>query len=256
MDESGSSWWFSADRKWRRGTPPPGWRQASDRRWHPPAAMSNGQQGRAAPADPFDSSESGEVAGLAGTMVLAPTAAIAAVPPDDVPPQPGAPTPQHLGARAAAASGHREWSSRARMVLLVVVALVVLGAVGVATALADDASGVGSDRAAAVQTTVGVSPPATPGPVTPEGSESGTPSSTAGPVNSPPAGSAPSTTASPSTTGSTSSTTEPPPSPEPPATDLFAACTDAQLGLLERGNHPQSWYIERLDRDGDGIPCE
>jgi hypothetical protein len=39
MDDpsSSSTWWLSADRTWRCGTPPAGWWQASDRRWHPPA---------------------------------------------------------------------------------------------------------------------------------------------------------------------------------------------------------------------------
>lgn len=31
-----SGWWFSADRKWRRGKPPEGWQQGPDGRWHSP----------------------------------------------------------------------------------------------------------------------------------------------------------------------------------------------------------------------------
>jgi hypothetical protein len=31
-----SGWWFSADRKWRKGKPPEGWQQGPDGRWHSP----------------------------------------------------------------------------------------------------------------------------------------------------------------------------------------------------------------------------
>src|ERR671922_1613056 len=36
MGDSGSGWWFGADRRWRRGEPPAGWRRGDDGSWHPP----------------------------------------------------------------------------------------------------------------------------------------------------------------------------------------------------------------------------
>jgi hypothetical protein len=36
MSDAERSWWLDAHRTWRRGTPPEGWRQAGDGRWHPP----------------------------------------------------------------------------------------------------------------------------------------------------------------------------------------------------------------------------
>lgn len=36
MSDTATTWWFSTDRKWHKGQPPPGWWQSSDRRWHPP----------------------------------------------------------------------------------------------------------------------------------------------------------------------------------------------------------------------------
>jgi hypothetical protein len=38
MSDAVSTWWFSADRKWHKGQPPPGWWQSPDGHWHPPTA--------------------------------------------------------------------------------------------------------------------------------------------------------------------------------------------------------------------------
>jgi hypothetical protein len=37
MSDSHVNWWMDASCRWHQGLPPPGWRQASDGRWHPPA---------------------------------------------------------------------------------------------------------------------------------------------------------------------------------------------------------------------------
>jgi hypothetical protein len=36
MVDQASTWYFSADRSWHKGQPPPGWWQGPDRRWRPP----------------------------------------------------------------------------------------------------------------------------------------------------------------------------------------------------------------------------
>jgi hypothetical protein len=36
MGEGEASWWLDADRAWHQGTPPRGWQQTGDGRWHPP----------------------------------------------------------------------------------------------------------------------------------------------------------------------------------------------------------------------------
>ena len=41
----------------------------------------------------------------------------------------------------------------------------------------------------------------------------------------------------------------------PPA-DALTLCGPGQRNLIERANHPWSWYVERFDPDGDGIFCE
>ena len=45
---AGRDWWFSVDRTWHRGAPPPGWWRSNDRRWHPPEDTPGG--GTAVPA--------------------------------------------------------------------------------------------------------------------------------------------------------------------------------------------------------------
>ena len=37
MSDSHANWWMDASCRWHQGLPPPGWWQAHDGRWHPPA---------------------------------------------------------------------------------------------------------------------------------------------------------------------------------------------------------------------------
>jgi len=47
-----------------------------------------------------------------------------------------------------------------------------------------------------------------------------------------------------------------PPATAPSGSDPLALCSPGQRALIERGNHPPSWYADRFDADHDGIYCE
>lgn len=59
-------------------------------------------------------------------------------------------------------------------------------------------------------------------------------------------------TTSPTTTRPSTATTDPPPS----SSDPLALCSRGQRQLIERGEHPPEWYVDRFDPDHDGIFCE
>lgn len=71
----------------------------------------------------------------------------------------------------------------------------------------------------------------------------------------------PSTTATPTTGAATTSpetdrASATAPTTASSSTDPLALCSQAQRMIIQRGNHPWSWYVDRFDRDRDGIFCE
>jgi hypothetical protein len=241
MSDAYRSWWLGTDRVWRRGTPPPGWRQEHDGRWQPPERpaevatqelpVQDDAPGGDPPAWPSEPSAGGPARG--GRHMAAPGA-------------PAAPRPGHE---------HRR-RGRARFWLLAGPGLfAALGLTAGALAAtghlsADDVGPAADPRAQA--------PPPTTPPVSDGAGGAAQPRGAPGdPV-------APTTTTGGTSTTVTRSgappvaTTEPAPSPSPsvvPPLDPFAACSPGQRQLIARGDHPWSWYVERFDPDGDGIFC-
>jgi hypothetical protein len=228
MGDSGSGWWFGADRRWRKGQPPRSWRQASDGTWRPP-------------------SDGGAWAEDAAEQPARHLTAVPDLPDDDRP---------------------RDSSLATRIVAplsIVVVALCGIVAIAAVAGIArvetggSGGSGGRTDDLASVEPAP--DPPATSGPadptVTPTG-RSSPPARRPADSSSTSTSTSSTSTMTTSTSSSTSSTTEPPSTgttTEPPPTDAFALCSEVQLAIVGRGNHPWSWYLDRLDANGDGILC-
>lgn len=64
MIDQASTWWFSADRSWHKGQPPPGWWQGPDRYWRPPTEAPAARPGQ--PVAPPSAAGAGAVDATAG----------------------------------------------------------------------------------------------------------------------------------------------------------------------------------------------
>jgi hypothetical protein len=224
MGDSGSGWWFGADRRWRKGEPPRSWRQASDGTWRPP-------------------SDGGAWAEDAAEQ---PARHLTAVPdlPDD--------------------ERHRDSSLATRVVAplsIVVVALCGIVAIAAVAGIAQvETAGSGGRTDDLASLEPAPDQPATSGPTDPTGTPTGRSSPPArGPADSSSTSTSTSSMSSTTTSASSSTSTTEPPSTgtttEPPPTGAFALCSEGQLTGIGRGNHPWSWYLDRLDANGDGILC-
>lgn len=153
--------------------------------------------------------------------------------------------PRHAAPRPSGDKGRFDVPQWARIGAGALAATVVLG-VGLALALGsrgDDPEGASG------------APPTTTGP------DLTSTTSTTRPDGSTGAGDDANTSSSSPSTSTTTTTKPPkhgPPStePGPDGPDPLALCSPGQQALIERGNHPPSWYIDRFDADHDGIYCE
>ncbi len=233
MSDADSSWWLGTDLVWRRGTPPPGWREVRRGRWQPSAGSDETTE---------------ELALVGGGPVVT-----------ELPPEEPA-RPEHL--MAASGTPSRQVPAHVTpdrglppVVRTVATVLVVVGfAAGLATIGASltsrDAGQAGDPLGRQPPPTAPPAPDTAEAPAQHEAPGDAAPSTTVATATSP---SSPTATSSPPSDGGAS-----PPSPSrtvPPASDPLAACTTGQRQLIERGNHPWSWYLERFDHNGDGVLC-
>jgi hypothetical protein len=239
MNEGRDSWWLGADRSWHRGSPPSGWRQGDDGRWHGPG---------------------GTTAELP-VVVGAPWTDPPALPTRPVPVAPA----QHLatgpGKPRRRPTGHRGSLDLSSLVMKVAVpalaGVIVLMAAGVcAIALGDD----GRDpEPSSGELGAAIEAPAPGGAASATTTAAPPPVATDAPDDEAPGPSPGSTTAPAPTnttaTPSTNTTATPSTSPATTPTDPLAACSPGQRLTIERGNHPAAWYAARFDQDGDGIFC-
>ena len=231
MTGTGASWWLDDDKRWRRGTPPAGWTQGPDGRWHPPS-------------DAQDQT----------TQELVVIGASWSDPPVTGPPTP-TPTQRSPGARHLTSG--RPGNRRPPLPLWMKVAVPALVAVivGAAAGVLTIAGGARStsdpaDEVAGPATRPDVAPPTI--------ASSAGPAAPTEPVADPAGGATPETSApgEPVTTTTPLPPTTPSTEPALPApSDPLAACSTGQRNVIERGNHPWEWYVSRFDEDGDGILC-
>jgi hypothetical protein len=217
MGDSGSGWWFGADRRWRKGEPPPGWHQGEDGTWRPPSGVDDGTD--------------------SGTDPPARHMAVAADRPSATP--------------------HGESSLLTRIVApvsIVVVAVCAIVAIAAVAGIARVETGGSGGRADDVASLE----PAPDHPATTDSTDLSSPPAPGPAVSGSTSTSTSSLSTTTSSTSTSTSTTEPPSTDTTaglPPSDLFALCSEGQLAILDRGNRPWSWYVARLDEDGDGILC-
>jgi hypothetical protein len=238
MGEAERSWWLDADRRWRRGIPPAGWHQGDDGRWHAPDRTTE------------------QLSVLGAPWVDRP-----APPPRPAAAQLGRHLPR-TGAGGAGGADHSAvlplWMKVAVPALATIAVLAVVGVLVTAARGGDTdlpgAAPVSPELASPVPTE-----PSAPGAVshpTPESApdeEPATPPGTPTPTDGP--GTAPTST---TTTSPVRQGPDPAPGAAVPSTvpvDPLAACSTGQRNLIERSNHPWSWYAARFDTDGDGVLC-
>lgn len=235
MSGTGTSWWLDGDKRWRRGTPPAGWTQGPDGRWHPPSDAQH---------------QTTEELVVIGASWCEPAAA-------------GPPTPPLRSSEARHLTSGRSRSGRPSLPLWMNLAIPVLAAVIVVVAVAGVLTVAGdardtpdpADEVAGPATRPNAAPPTTasaPGSTAPTDAVAD-PAGEATSGSSSPTGPATTTPpAMPTTTPTTTSTTG---AASPGPSDPLAACSTGQRNVIERGNHPWEWYVARFDEDGDGILC-
>ena len=230
MNDGRGSWWLGADRTWHRGTPPSGWRQGGDGRWHAPDHTTD---------------ELPVVGGGPWTDPPALSTQLVAV----MPARHLAPDLAGPRRRLSGSSGFFDLSPWMKVAVPALAAVIVLMTAGVfvtASSVADrdlrppsDELGVAIEvpgSEAAAPDAVAATPPLATDTSAGEATEPASPASTTAPAPT-------STTAAPST------------SPTTALADPLAACSPGQRMAIERGNHPWEWYVARFDQDGDGIFC-
>jgi hypothetical protein len=230
MNDGQGSWWLGADRTWHRGTPPTGWRQGGDGRWHAPDHTTD------------------ELPIVGGPAWTDPTALST----QPVPVMPARHlTPDLAGPRRRLndSSGTFDlspWMKAAVPALTAVIVLMTAGVFVTASSGTDrdlrpSSEGLGvaievPGSGAAAPAAVAATPPLATDTSAGEATEPASPASTTPPAP-------------------TSTTTAPSTSPTTAPADPLAACSPGQRMAIERGNHPLEWYVARFDQDGDGIFC-
>lgn len=207
------------------------WWLGADRKWRegpPPAGWYQGTDGRWHPPDAPRPE--------AVAAAEAPTERITIEPP----PRPGTRgQPESLYGRYLAIP---QWT---RVAMGAGIATVVLAAAAVLTIKSGGSGGDSAD-------------PPDGGPPTTVAPAGHTPTSAGDPSSAPSSSSSeqPATTTTEDEATTTTARRGPTTTEAPPSNDPLALCSPGQRSMIERGTHPQSWYIEHFDPDHNGVFCE